>query len=150
MPRSSEIPALMDRIRAASKKNPERKWRRFPAKKGQTLRETVEARHPVPFEVTLAVDEGMAHFEIINRSGHTERVALVGTDPEVFIEIDGNRDHAASLPVGAESATVEIRRNDREGEVLVAVEIEEQGEPEDGPDSPDIELAPLPRPVRGN
>ena len=132
----------MGRIREASKKNPERKWRRFPAKKGQTLRETVEARKPHPFEVNLVVEDGLAHFQIINRSGHTERVSIVGTEPEVFIEIDGNHEHSASLPVSAGSATVEIRRQDRDGEILVSVEIEQQGEPENG--NSDDELASLP------
>lgn len=137
MPRDSQISALMDRVRAANKKNPNRKWRRFPAKKGTTLRETVEARHPIPFEVNLAVEDGVAHFEIFNRSGHTERVALVGTEPEVFIEIDGNKDHATSLPVGPGSATVEIRRQSRDGEVLVSVDLSGPQESPDEHEAPD-------------
>jgi len=127
----------MGRIREASKKNPERKWRRFPAKKGQTLRETVEARKPHPFEVNLAVEDGLAHFQIINRSGHTERLAIVGTEPEVFIEIDGNHEHSASLPTSAGSATVEIRRQDRDGEILVSVDLSGSQEPPDDHESPE-------------
>lgn len=127
----------MDRIRAASKKNPTRKWRRFPAKKGTTFRETVEARKPQPFEVGLVVEDGLAHFEIINRSGHTERVAIVGTEPEVFIEVDGNHEHSASLPVGAGSATVEVRRQGRNGEILVSVDLSAPQESQDEHESPE-------------
>jgi len=133
MPRTSQIPEILNR-----RKNPRlgsREWRRFPARKGVTGRSTVDARKPQIFQVDLTVEGDLATFTIINRSGHVERVTILGTAPEVSIELDGNTSHSASLPVAVGSTTVEIRHDGRDGELLVGAEIETK-ESEHGPEAP--------------
>jgi len=125
MPRASHIKSILER-----RKTPRlgsREWRRFPARKGVTGRDTVDSRKPAVFDIGLSVTDGVASFTINNRTGHTERIVVLGTDPVVSIEVDGNTRHSASLPVTPGSATVEIRHNDRGGKVLANANIT-QGE----------------------
>lgn len=137
MPRDSQIPALMDRVRAASKKNPDRNWRSYPARKGNRGRRSIEDRTPTTLMALVSVEGGLVTFQIDNRGGHVERVMILGTNPEVIIDIDGNESHSASLPVEVGSATVEIRRQCRDGELLVSADLSGPQESADEYESPD-------------
>ena len=137
MPKPSHISGIMDRVRAASSKNPEREWRSFPARKGRPGRDALESRRLPVFGADLSVEDGVAAFSIRNRTGHVERVVILGTEPGVIIDIDGNQSHSASLPVGAESTTVEIRRHDRGGELLAAIDLSAPQELPDEHEAPD-------------
>lgn len=123
MPTRDQIDDIVERT-----KNPrlgDREWRRFPARKGVR-----PPREPIKLvEATLDLDTsgGLPRVKIFlkNRQAVTLKVATVGTVPEVFIELDGNRSHEASLPVAPGADIVEIRQDGKDGEVLAEVFVEE-------------------------
>lgn len=116
MPASRHIPDIVERIKAA--KGP-REWRRYPARKG--IRRP--RAKPAPLTASLEQLQGASprvEFHLVNRTTEMVRFVVLGTEPEVTIELDGNHAHRASLPASA-GGTIEVRRDGRDGEVMATL-----------------------------